>query len=236
MNAVDEMKKMLDAQDIERELKELKIQADLVSAPLERTRARRHMVVADLDKVRRQLDSIQQQRRQVEAELADADARAKSATTRQSTATSTREVSDLEKMLEQATAAISNAENTALELMEREDELSRKLAAETEKANREMEKIDTEVQRLSGLLKEKQEMAKALREERITALNRMEEEVRENYEWLVNKHGAAQAVAASNGGACGGCGAMLLPDQLNKVKDPSQLYRCTHCYRYLLEK
>jgi len=227
---------MLDAQDIERELKELKIQSDLVSAPLERARARRQMVVADLDKVRRQLDAIRQQRRTVEAELADAEARAKSATDRQSTATSTREVSDLEKMLEQALSSISSAENAGLELMEREDELERKLATETEKADREREKIEAEILRLSTLLKEKQEMAKALREERITALNRMDEEVRENYEWLVNKHGAAQAVSSSNGGACGGCGAMLLPDQLNKVKDPSQLYRCTHCYRYLLEK
>ena len=85
-----------------------------------------------------------------------------------------------------------------------------------------------------GLLPQLLALAAGLREERISAVNRMDEETRENYTWLVNKHGLGEAIANTSGGACSGCGSMLLPVQINQVTDKNTLHRCTHCYRYLL--
>lgn len=225
---------MADAQTLEKELISLKQQAEAVSIPLERTRARRQVFLRDLQAVKDKLDNTRHQRRQVEAELADAEARVATAKSRISEATSSRQVSDLEKMLETATAAADKAEAEVYALMEQEDAQARRIEDETAFRQRDLEKIDEEIKRLTALLREKQELAKALREERIAAINRLDEEVRENYEWLVKKHGPGQAVVTTPGGACGGCGGMLLPDQLNKVKDTNILTRCTHCYRYMV--
>lgn len=225
---------MLDAQGIEKELIALKQQADAVSGPLEKTRARRQVMMQDLQAVKDKLDRVRQQRREAESVLDDAEARVKTAKGRMAEATSSRQVADLEHMQQTAEAAAATAEGEVLRLMEQEDTQSRRVEDETAFRTRDLEKLDEEIQRLSALLKEKQDLARALREERIAAINRLDPEVRENYEWLVKKHGPGQAVVTTPGAACGGCGAMLLPDQLNKVKDANQLNRCTHCHRYMI--
>lgn len=228
-----EMQKMLNAQDLEKSLVALKADADVLSVPLEKARARRAAVKQDVRAVKAKLEDLQKRRREAEATLADSDTRARTARERQQTATSTREVSDLERAIELAVTQSAASEESVLEMLEQEDELQARVTELEAKAARDLETIEAEMKRLGDMLKEKQELAKDLREERIAALNRMEEETRENYEWLVRKHGPGQAVADARDGSCGGCGAMLLPDQLQKVRDESQLFRCTHCYRFL---
>lgn len=231
-----ELTQLLDIQDMERELKELKVQADLVSTPLEKTRARRVALRGDMRTLKEKLERLQKQRREAEAALNDAETRVRTARDRQSTATSAREVSDLERMESQAGEAVTLAEESVFSLMEREDELTRKVSETEQRTQSEFDKIDAEMERLSALLTEKQDLAKSLREERLASLNRLNPETREYYEWLVKKHGPAQAIAYVEGGACGGCGSALLPDQMAKVADTSQLYRCTHCYRFVVSR
>ena len=231
-----ELSQLLDIQDMERELKELKVQADLVSTPLEKTRARRNALRGDLKALKDKLERLQKDRREAEGTLSEAEARVKTARERQSAATSAREVSDLERMEEQAVTAAAQAEETVLSLMEQEDALTKTVEETGQRTDADFEKIDAEMERLGGLLKEKQDLAKGIREGRIAALNRLDGETREYYEWLVKKHGPAQAIAYVEDNACGGCGSVLLPDQIATVNDPSQLYRCTHCYRYLVAR
>lgn len=228
--------KMLAAQDIERELKILKDQAEAVSIPLERTKARRQSMRRDLQNLEDKLSRTIQERRQAEKDLAEIEGKLASIRTRQSTARNSKEAQAFEHEMENAQSTVAATEETALALMDQEETLTARREQETARINRDFKTIDTEIQRLSGLLQEKQNLAKDLREERIAAINRMDEETRESYEWLVKKHGPASAVAHVSGAACGGCGAMLLPDQMMKLRNSQELHRCTHCHRFLIQE
>ncbi len=225
---------MLAAQDIEMELKGLKIQTDGVSVPLERTKARRQAMRRELQALKEKLELTTQERRRAEKAHAELDEKLVAARSRQSAVRNPKEAQALENQIETAATAATAAESVAYDLMEKEETLGKKLEIEKIRVARDLDVIDTEIKRLSTLLQEKIDLANALREERIAALNRMDEETRERYEWLVKKHGPGTAVSRVSGAACG-CGAMLLPDQKTKVRDTSELHRCTSCYRFLMQ-
>lgn len=225
---------MLAAQDIEMELKGLKQQAEGVSVPLERAKARRQAMRCDLLALKDKLEKTTHDRRLTEKDLAELEGKLTAVRSRQSAVRNPKEAQALENQIETAAAAATAAETAAFDLMENEEVLTKRLESETARVARDLETIDTEIKRLSGLLQEKIDLANALREERIAALNRMDEDTRDKYEWLVKKHGPGTAVSRVSGAACG-CGAMLLPDQKMKVRDTSELHRCTSCYRFMLQ-
>lgn len=228
------MKQMLDAQDLEKELVALKQQANAIAVPLEKARARRQAFKTDMLRLSEKREQVRKQIRSAEADLQDHEKRRKTVEERIAQASNPRQVGEMEKALQSTANEISLVEESTLELLEREEQLTRQMEELQARTDRDVGKIDEEIQRLEGLLKEKQDLSADLREERVAALNRMEPEHRENYEWLVKKHGPGQAVVSCAEGACGGCGGMLLPDQLIKVRDATELHRCTHCYRFML--
>lgn len=225
---------MLAVQDIEIELKGLKQQADGVSVPLERTKVRRQALRRDLQLLKDKLEKTTQERRRTEKDLVELEGKLSAVRSRQSAVRNPKEAQALETQIETAAAAASAAETAAFDLLENEETLTKRLETETVKTARDLETVDAEIKRMSGLLQEKIELANGLREERIAALNRMDEDTRDKYEWLVKKHGPGTAVAHVSGAACG-CGAMLLPDQKMKVRDTSELHQCTSCYRFMLQ-
>lgn len=224
---------MKDVQDLEKELIALKGKAEAISIPLERTRARRHAARKDLISRKEKLDRTIQDRREKERELGELETKLDAAQTRLSSARNAKEAQAHEAEIERMAAARDTAENDALELLDKEEHLTMQLDEASTRTNRDFEQIDAELERLEGLLGENQALAKGLREDRITALNRLDSDIREHYAWLIKRYGAGQAVARADGGACGGCGSMLLPDQAMKVDDLSTLHKCSHCARYL---
>lgn len=225
---------MLAAQDLEQEILVLRNQGEAISIPLEKTRARRQAMRRDFQALKNKLERTRIDQRQQEKNLAELEAKLEAAQGRQSVVKNPKQAEALELEIERAAAAASTAEEETLQLMEQEETLVKRLATEEGRLERDMQVITPELERLGKLLEENQSMAQALREERIAAINRMDEETRENYEWLVNKHGMGQAVSRVSGAACGGCGSMLLPDQNMKIRDQENLHRCTHCYRFLI--
>lgn len=226
---------MLSAQDIEHGLKALKQQAEGVAVPLERAKARRQAMRRDLQALKDKLERVIQDRRRTEKDLLELEGKLTAAQSRQSAVRNPKEALALEHQIDTAQAAATAAETAVFDLMEQEENLGKRLETDSARTGRDLEALDTEIKRLNTLLQEKIDLANGLREERIAALNRMDEETRENYEWLVNKYGPGTAVAPVSGAACGGCGSMLLPDQKNKVRDTSALHRCSHCYRFMMQ-
>lgn len=229
-----QLKVMLEIQDLEKELIILKSQAEAISIPLERTRARRQAARRDLLAVKDKLERTVQQRRQQEKDLAEMDSKLKQAYERQVSVRNPKEAQALDAEIERIMAAQNAAEDDGLAVMDAEEQLTKQLADRTASTRRDVEQMDTEIKRLEGLLAENQSLATGLREERVAGLNRMDAQTRESYEWLVNRYGSGQAVADVKGAACHGCGSMLLPDQRMKVNDLEALHRCSSCSRYLL--
>jgi predicted nucleic acid-binding Zn-ribbon protein len=224
---------LLQVQDLERELVALKGQAEAISIPLEKTRARRQMLKRDVIQGQEKLEHIIKLRREKEREMADLEHKLSAAEARLSSARNSKEAQAHEAEIERARAGSGAAEDEALALLEREEHQTGHLEKIRARTDRDLVQINEEIARLEKLLEENQRLAKGLREERIAAVNALDPQVRGHYDWLLKRYGPAQAVVRVSGAACGGCGSMLLPDQALKVDDLSQLHQCTHCARYL---
>jgi len=224
---------MLEAQDLEKELLHLRGVAEAISIPLERTRSRRQAIRRDLIAARDKLERTTLARRQKETELKELEQKLALANERLTLARNSREAEAQQAEIEKATASAGSAEEDGLELLEKEEQLTAALEQLRSRVDRDVQQLDEEIQRLEGLLQENQDLAKGLREERIAVVNRLEQKIREHYDWLLKRYGPGQAVADTTGAACSGCGSLLLPDQAIKVNDAAQLHKCTHCGRYL---
>lgn len=220
--------------EIELELLSLKGKAEAISIPLERTRARRFAAKKDMIDLQDKLNRLVTRRRQIDKELVELDSRQKQAEEKMYAVRTSKEAQAQEAEIESIKSTVAELEDEALSLLEREETLATRIDQLKLRTERDLAVIDEEMARLENLLEENQRLAKGVREDRIAALNRISKEVRENYDWLLRRFGPGQAIVRVDGGACGGCGSILLPDQALKMDDDSLLHRCTHCRRYLL--
>lgn len=225
---------LLQVQDLERELIALKSQAQAISIPLEKCRARRQATRRDLILAQEKLERTTKNRREQEKELEELEAKLRATEERLSAVRTPREAEALNAEIERTTQAAAAAEEAALTLMEQEEHQGRVIEETRVRIGRDLEVIEEEFQRLAGLLEENQSLAAGLREERIAKVNQLSPEVRSHYDWLLKQYGPGQTVSPTDGGACNGCGSMLLPAQALKVHDRSVLHRCSHCARYLV--
>lgn len=124
-------------------------------------------------------------------------------------------------------------ENEALELMEREEEITHRL--QTEKG-----RVDAELAALAGertaLLAEEKELEAALKgidTERNGLLSDLDPDLRGRYERIArSKHGLAVVTVVK--GACGGCFSALPPQRVNEVRQQARLVLCDACSRILI--
>lgn len=229
-----EMSKLIQIKELEVELIALKGKAEAISIPLEKSRARRFAARKDMIDAQDKLTRIIEGRRGIERDLAELSDKLQAAEARMSAVRNAKEAQAQESEMERLKSDISAAEDEALDLLEKEEMLSARIEQATIRTDRDVAVIDEEMNRLAKLLQENQHLARGVREDRIAAVNRLDKPVRENYDWLLKRYGPGQAIVSVNGGACGGCGSILLPDQALKMDDSSLLHRCTHCNRYLL--
>jgi hypothetical protein len=135
--------------------------------------------------------------------------------------------------IEMASAEISRFEEQTLELMEQEENLAAELSRKKAAAEKQAEAANEEVARLTELQDEAKALLRGLREDRVSLANRLDEDLRASYEWLLGKFGASVAVRV-NGQACGGCDAILIPSLVLDAKLATKLTQCNHCLRYLV--
>lgn len=229
-----DMAGLCQVKEIELELLSLKGKAEAISIPLERTRARRFAAKKDMIDVQDKLNRLVARRREIDKELVELDTRQKQAEEKMLAVRTPKQAQAQEAEIQSIKTAVAELEDEALSLLEREETLTARIEQLNSRTQRDLAVIDEEMARLENLLEENQRLAKGVREDRIAALNRLSKEVRDNYDWLLRRYGPGQAIVRVDGGACGGCGSILLPDQALKMDDDTLLHRCTHCRRYLL--
>jgi uncharacterized protein len=124
-------------------------------------------------------------------------------------------------------------ENEALELMEREEEITRRLQGEKGRVDIELTALAGERAALLAEEKELESALKALDGERNELLQDLDPELRGRYERIGrSKHGLAVVTVVK--GACGGCFAALPPQRVNEVRQQARLVLCDACSRILV--
>jgi uncharacterized protein len=133
-------------------------------------------------------------------------------------------------------ADISRLEEQLLALMEEEERADADLKAKKTAAEKLASRAAVEAKRLTTLRDEADALLAGLREDRIVALNQLDDEVRNKYERLLKKPGLP-VLASLKDDACGGCGAILPAHTGIQVRsDGVEVIQCPRCLRFLLPK
>jgi uncharacterized protein len=131
---------------------------------------------------------------------------------------------------------ISRLEEELLALMDEEEKAGADLKAKKESADKLATRTTEEAKRLEALRADASKLLAGLREDRIAALNRLDDELRAKYERLLQKPGLP-VLATLKDDACGGCGAILPAHTGIQVRsDGEEVVQCPRCLRFLLPK
>ena len=137
------------------------------------------------------------------------------------------------KQIAEAKMRKTTLENEALELMEREEEITHRLHGEKGRVDAELAALAGERAALLAEEKELEAALKVLDGERSELLGELEPDLRGRYERIGrSKHGLAVVTVVK--GACGGCFAALPPQRVNEVRLQARLVLCDACSRILV--
>ena len=229
---IDDLKKLLDLQELDQELARLNEDLRRFAPVLDGVKRDRNLRAAIKRKREQDMATTLQQRRKLETDLKDVESKLARFRQQQENVRTTKEAEALGHEVSQAEAEIGRLEETILNLLDKEETSAaahkQKLAQEDQSESQAI----VEEKRLQTLSHEKSEMIKALQGDRITAANRVGEDLLPTYEWLRKRHGPT-AVVRVDGGACAGCGNMLVAQTGFRAKAQEELVQCPNCQRYL---
>jgi hypothetical protein len=188
---------------------------------------------ADVARLERELDEAGKKRRDLEQEVLALVAQMGNDAAKLNVIRNNIEYQAMLKQIAEAKLKKTALENEALALMEREEELGRRLKAEQARAEREIADLAGEKRTLEEEQKRHQSELAAKNAERSRLLGDLEPELRARYERMARaKHGLAVVPVVK--GACGGCFAALPPQRVNEARLAERLVFCDACSRILV--
>lgn len=229
----DTLRDMLRLQELDLELNELNQRAK-AAAPKIDALAKDALRRADgLKKTEAALADTTARRRRAETDLKAAEDKLAHAVHAQEQVRTAKEGVAATHEFDAAKAKVDALENEILTLLDGEETGAAALATARAAAAKTGAAADVERGRLTAMLVENKGLAKDLREERIAAANRIDEEALPDYEWALKEYGTP-AIVGVRDGACGGCGTALPPHTLNDIREPgAPPVPCDRCRRLL---
>lgn len=228
----DAVRKMLDLQEIDLETRRLLKEVHDYREHMEKLRADFTRRRTALEQLNARAAELAAQRRKLEDEEKVLEEGIRRATQRMEMVRTPRELEAVTHQVEGSRQHLGQLDEQLLLLMEEEETLATRLKEADEAHHRFLASATAERARLEPQIKLDEEMLAGLKTDRARAAAAVPPDNLRVYEWLWNKHGRP-AVVQLEGGACGGCEAMLptgLVVEIRTSPDPTQ---CTFCLRYI---
>lgn len=218
----------IDIHRLETELASLQTQCDQHT----KDQARRAVLLA---KLQSQLEQTTSKRQQAETHLKQHEDKLAKFRKQADFIKTPKELEAVNHQVAQAEADVSRVEEVILAAMEEEEKTSHDLSEKKAAASKMDAKAQEFVSRAKDSITEKKNLLKGLREDRITIGNQFPGDLLSSYEYLKRKYPENVLVPLA-GGACGGCGGILIPNLVIDVKLGQKMLQCNHCERYLFAK
>lgn len=226
------IRKMLDLQGIDLEIRRLQKELHDYREHLDRLRAE----FAKRQKAQEQLQAraadVAARRRKLEDDEKVLEEEIRRATKRMEIVRTPRELEAATHQVETARAHLGEMDEQLLLAMEEEEATEARLKEAGEAHRKFLASATAERARLEPQMKLDTEMLEGLKTDRARAAAAVPADNLRVYEWLWNKHGQP-AVVRLEGGACGGCEAMLPPGLVVEVRTAPSPAQCTYCLRYI---
>lgn len=227
-----DLKVLMDIQELDREVIELNGQIARYPVIWEDIKARLAKRKAGVGAAADNKDRHQKERKRVEQKIRLFMDDLRRFQSQQSTVKTAREYEALNKQVEGVKAKLTQLEEQAIQLMEKDEPLEKEVTG----AEEELKKVEAfyieEKTRIRGQFNEKKGRVAELEAERQSLLTRVEPEILAVYERINRRH-PGSGVVGVRAGSCTGCHFQLLPNVLVDVHKGEKLTCCPNCDRIL---
>lgn len=182
------------------------------------------------------IDELDRERKRKEKELEAEKEKIKKAQAKLYEVKTNKEYQALLKEIEAAQAANDKTEEEIIVLLERIEDLKREHEELSSRLNTRQKEIGTERKQIEEEMKSVDDIIETLRAEKKKLLARLDNDVIQRYEVLIERRGGVAVVSARNG-VCLGCYMNIPPQLFIEVTKNSQFITCPSCNRifYYLE-
>jgi uncharacterized protein len=227
--AMDQLQRL---QELETNIRQLEADVKRIAPQVAQITADEEKRKALLGRMRERIATAQNERAAAELELKSADQKLTRLRAQMNRIASPKELAALEHETAASSTQVSSIEELILTGIEQEENLTRDLEQKTRAAERMSADAAAQKKRFEQLAAEKSQLAKDLREERITLRNQLPQDLRDMCDWLAKRHDGS-LLTGLKGQACGGCGGILVPHIVLDVQQSKDLQQCNHCRRFL---
>jgi predicted nucleic acid-binding Zn-ribbon protein len=212
--------------DLDRRLKEFPVQIRSLEEEIAR-------LGSSGDAKDQQLRDLEHSIRRMEQDLQQKTAKLNDLRVREGAVQSLKALEAGESEIAQVERSIGVVEDRLLEKIESKEILERELSLRAPEDETALERLQGEIEALRSEERECRLRLEAVESERQRSLAALDERTRRRYERVAGSfpHNGLAAVA---GGACGGCGETLPPQELLDIKQKRELQYCQGCGRLVL--
>jgi len=229
---VREVQQMLEIQEIDRELLDLKAQIGRYPGVWEQTKSRLTAAKTRMDRGKSTLDNHELDRRRIEKSLRDQTELLRRYQMQSNMVKSTKELTALSTKVEGIRMRISSLEREGLAELDREANVKAEKAA-SEAAYAEVEaEAKAERLRIKGQIAEKRAQLEGLEKRRDAVFVGLPEDMRAMYERILRRHPGTVVVPVRNK-SCTGCNFQLLNHEITRLHQGDKIQTCDNCGRIL---
>ena len=231
----EQLELLVQLQDIDNQLLELKQERGNLPETVERLRAEIEETTQLLDSKREEQLNAGKERRRIENEVELAKVSLKKYQDQLFKVSTNREYDAITTEIESAKTVISNGEARIIELLGQEEELAESIGA----MEAHMEKIKSEFEVRDAELQEKiaetSDLDANLNDQRVKIVEELAKPIYAHYERIHMAKEDGMGVAHTFNGACGGCFAAIPPQKLMEISAMSDFILCETCGRILVD-
>lgn len=231
MNEHNGLQTLIDLQQIDSRIAQLRDQIAAVPERLEKLEARRIENAARLERAEQSLEEHRKRRRQLENQVATLNEKLSHFKSQQTQVKTNREYQALLHEISATEEEIRRDEDQILESMLAADELAAEVSgteSQVREADRELAEQRRELEDFSSNAEDEIGRLAARRND---LRHEIPEELRELYERIVSARGVALAEARDQ--SCQVCHVRLRPQLFNEVKSGQHIHTCENCNRIL---
>ncbi|RJP80543.1 MAG: hypothetical protein C4524_03335 [Candidatus Zixiibacteriota bacterium] len=231
----DQLEYLIQLQDIDNQLLELRQERGNLPETVERLRAEIEETTHLLDMRREEQLNAGKERRRIENEVELAKVSLKRYQEQLFKVTTNREYDAISSEIESAKSLIQNGEARIIELLGREEELAAQIS--TLESHLDKIKVDYEVRdaELQEKIAETSDMENGLHARREKIVGQLAKPVYAHYERIHLAKEDGMGVAQVYMGACGGCFAAIPPQKLMEIASMEDFILCETCGRILVD-
>ncbi len=227
------LKRLRELQEVDTQRKDIMMSKNLLPQRLEELEDEIENTAVALNKSKEEDVELTKKIKELELELSDLENKLSVSQKRLLTVKSNKEYDAVQREIDKLEEKKAICEEQILELMEKQENLSKRKANLQEK----LKKVNTEnrdhIKKIKQNLENLDKLLVSIDAKRANIIKSIPNKVFKRYQ-RIKKSGAGRVVVKVVNGVCGGCSAVIPPQVIQEIKRGNKIISCENCGRFLL--